>query len=86
MKINVLFFASLRELFEKDSIEIAKPENIKTAQDLLDFYANNEKGPWLELLAKKNTIRLAINHSVVDWDSVINDGDEIAFLPPITGG
>ena len=53
MKINVLFFASLRELFEKDSIEIAKPENIKTAQDLLDFYANHEKGPWLELLAKK---------------------------------
>jgi len=55
-------------------------------RELLDFYADNEKGPWLELSKRFSTIRVAVNHSIVDWDTLINEGDEIAFLPPITGG
>ena len=86
MKINILFFASLRELFSSDSMEVTKPENIMSVRELLDFYADNEKGPWLELSKRFSTIRVAVNHSIVDWDTLINEGDEIAFLPPITGG
>lgn len=32
------------------------------------------------------SIRVAVNHRFVSPDSVLRPGDELAFLPPITGG
>jgi molybdopterin converting factor small subunit len=29
---------------------------------------------------------MSVNHSMTDALSVISDGDEIAFFPPVTGG
>jgi len=29
---------------------------------------------------------VAVNKMIVKWDHIICDGDEIAFLPPVTGG
>ena len=86
MKINILFFASLKEIFGQESLVLEIPKNISTAHDLLDFLAENKKGPWLKLLKRKSNLRVAINQSIQDWTKKISDGDEIAFLPPITGG
>ncbi|MFZ2236188.1 MAG: MoaD/ThiS family protein [Dokdonella sp.] len=31
-------------------------------------------------------LRVAVNGAFVGWDSTVNDGDEIVFIPPVSGG
>jgi molybdopterin synthase sulfur carrier subunit len=86
MKINILFFAGIREMFgvHKKCIEVEESKN--SPDKLLRFLIEKEQGSWVELLNLKNSIRVAINQEVSDWDAVLTDGDELAFFPPITGG
>jgi molybdopterin synthase sulfur carrier subunit len=77
MSINVQFFASLREQTGKSEITLPydKPLDIKTvwirATDNMDI--------------PDNTL-CAINMEYVKLDAAVNDDDEIAFFPPVTGG
>jgi sulfur-carrier protein len=86
MKINILFFAGIREEFgtNKKSIEISKSEN--SPYKLINSLSKKEQGSWIMLLNKKDSVRVAINQEVCDWNDQLNDGDELAFFPPITGG
>lgn len=86
MKINILFFASVREMFNthKKDVEILDSEN--SPNKLLYFLSKREGGSWIRLLNEKDSIRVAINQELCNWDDLLNDGDELAFFPPITGG
>jgi molybdopterin synthase sulfur carrier subunit len=44
------------------------------------------EGPLPEAGGLPPTIRVAINHAFASPDTPLNPGDEVAFLPPITGG
>jgi molybdopterin synthase sulfur carrier subunit len=37
-------------------------------------------------LAPGRAVRVAVNHALVAVDSPVRDGDEVALLPPVTGG
>ena len=44
---------------------------------------------WKDLTVKLNVpkdVRIAVNHKYVDKDFKLNDGDEVAYFPPVTGG
>ena len=44
---------------------------------------------WKELTLKVKVpkdILVAVNHEYVDKDFKLNDGDEVAYFPPVTGG
>ena len=85
--IKILFFASLRELFGKESIEMSINESkVKNVEQLLIFLTENREDPWLKLVEMRKNLRVAVNHEIVDWDTPVKQGDEVAFLPPITGG
>ena len=40
----------------------------------------------LQLPGPLSSVRIAINHQFAPADAVLNPGDELAFLPPISGG
>ena len=37
-------------------------------------------------LPERESVRGAINLEFADWEARIADGDEVAFIPPVSGG
>jgi molybdopterin synthase sulfur carrier subunit len=85
MKIELRFFASIREALGVSQESISIPEGIKTIADLRAFLA--ERGnPWAEVLAQGKILRCALNQQMVDASTPLKENAEVAFFPPVTGG
>lgn len=81
MILNLKFFASCREAVGIGGMTIELEEGANTAQ-LLEVVI--KKFP--QLSSQLQDISLAVNKMYIETDVVLNDGDEVAFLPPISGG
>ena len=85
MNIKILYFARIKESVNYSTEDITLPPEVSTITALKNFLA--QRGDtWTDLFNGKQTIRAAINHELVDNMAAINDGDEVAFFPPVTGG
>jgi molybdopterin converting factor subunit 1 len=76
MRVAVRLFAGLRELAGTRRTEIELPAG-STAADIW---------PALELGDEPPGLLIAINKSYAKRDSVLVDGDEVALIPPVSGG
>ena len=83
--ITVLYFARLRETLGKTSEQIALPAGVSDLESLRALL-RQRGGAWAAELADGKPVRAAINEDMAHGDSRINDGDEVAFFPPVTGG
>lgn len=83
MKINVLYFAWLRE-----RIGHAREQVHSDARTPLELIAHLRKqGVQYDLaLHDVSALRVSINHVLADFSDPIPDGAEVAFFPPMTGG
>ncbi|MCQ1856967.1 molybdopterin synthase sulfur carrier subunit [Haemophilus sputorum] len=82
MSIQVLFFAQTRELVGMDSLRVE--ETFDTAEALREYLS--QQGPKWQLALEKGKLLVAINQTIASLESAIQDGDEVAFFPPVTGG
>ena len=80
--IKVLFFAQVRELINTD--ELSLPCEYATAEDLRS--ALSARGDRWALALESGKLLCAINQSFVPLSHPLQDGDEVAFFPPVTGG
>ncbi|MBI5938023.1 MAG: molybdopterin converting factor subunit 1 [Betaproteobacteria bacterium] len=85
MRVTLLYFARLREQFGTGSESAALPSEVKTLNDLL-AWLRARGGNWASELAEGRAFRLAVNQDMVGPEAVLNDGDEVAIFPPVTGG
>lgn len=76
MKVVVRLFAGLRELAGTRSLEIELPPG-STAADVW---------PALALGAEPPGLLLAINKTYAGRDTLLQEGDEVALIPPVSGG
>ena len=85
MKLNVLYFAQLREKFgvSQESIEVS--DQVKTIADLVSFLASRGS-VWEEELGGSLLHRFALNQEMVESDAVLIDNAEVAIFRPVTGG
>lgn len=82
--INVLFFAQVRELLGESALMVEASEATNTAEGLrAQLAAKDEK--WGKVLASDKLL-VAVNQTISSWDTPVEDGDEVAFFPPVTGG
>lgn len=85
MKLELRFFASLREGLGLSSETITVPLDVKTIADLR-AYLIGRGNPWSEVLASNKVIRCALNQEMVKDTALLEEGAEVAFFPPVTGG
>ena len=85
MKIQLRFFASVREKLGKSEELVSLPAEVKTVGDVrLWLIARGEV--WAEVLAEGRALRMAYDQQMTDAATPIADGGEVAFFPPVTGG
>ena len=79
MNIRLLYFASLADRAGRSG------ETRETAAtNPRDLYAEISREHAFGFPADR--VRVAVNDSLVGWDHVLADGDEVVFLPPVSGG
>ncbi len=85
MKLELRFFASLREALGVSQESVTIPAAVKTIADLR-LHLIGRGNPWSEVLAEGKVLRCALNQHMVDTSTPLQDGAEVAFFPPVTGG
>ena len=80
MRVRVRCFASLREL-AVDRGELRLPAEARV-EDAWNALAAQHPG----LEPHRPFTRAALNGAYADWAAALTDGDEVAFLPPVSGG
>lgn len=81
MKINVLFFGVTHDLtgFAQEQVELPEGENL---EGLWRGYLT--RFPRLGALA--DSLLLAVNQEISKRETPLHEGDEVAFMPPVSGG
>lgn len=82
--IKVLFFAHLSEVAGTHSLDLAFTKQ-KSVDAVIDDLKIHAPAPLIDAL-KEQTAMVSINQSYATWQSMVNDDDELAFLPPVSGG
>lgn len=81
MSIRVLFFATLADVTGVREAEVAA----STCTDVGSIYDRFAlEFPRLE--AHRSSVLYALNTEFAKRDSLVRDGDEVAFFPPVSGG
>lgn len=81
--IKILFFAQLREQLDCSELNFDIDSSVPLKWLLEQLCAQGER--WQEHL-KSGSVLMAVNQTLVDENSRVHPGDEVAFFPPVTGG
>lgn len=76
----MLYFAVLRDIIGKSEEDVTIPEGTRPSQIWLALSRDHEE------LARCPQPLTAINESYAAADTLLQDGDELAFIPPVAGG
>src|SRR5437588_2128665 len=81
MRVKVLFFGMLKDIVGSSEEQLTVPDGAHL-ETIFDHYAG--RFPRLREMAR--SIVLARNHEFSDVTASVSEGDEVAFLPPVSGG
>ena len=81
IRVKVLFFGRLKEISGRtqDSIDVAADSDIES---LFAHYASR----YPQLQQYRSSLIASCNQEFAAWNTVLHAGDEVAFLPPVSGG
>jgi len=80
VRVRVKYFASFRDMTGKTLETLEVPEGV-TVEGLREHV----KGLY-EKIARKDQVLVAVNGAFVPLDTVVREGDDVAFFPPVSGG
>jgi molybdopterin synthase sulfur carrier subunit len=85
MNIQLRFFASVREALGTSHETLPLPPGVATVGELRGFLRDRGDA-WATALAQGRSLRMACNQLMADDATPLQDGCEVAFFPPVTGG
>ena len=85
MHIELRFFASVREALGVSNERIDLPAGVDTV-GAVRAHLVERGGAWRDALGPGRALRMAFNHVMCDPATLVKEGGEVAFFPPVTGG
>jgi molybdopterin converting factor subunit 1 len=85
MQINVLYFAQLREKFGIGDECIMVPGSVRTVRDLIT-HLSIRGDVWAQTFDGSQAFRVAMNQDMIELDTPLVEGAELAIFRPVTGG
>ena len=83
--VRLVFLGKFSEIAPAELAEVSLPGQVKTLSDLQQWL--EQRAPLLCKAMAATRTRLVLNQEVVhDLSRPITNGDEVAFLPPMSGG
>lgn len=85
MRVEVLYFARLREAIGREREAVDLPPDVRNVGALRQWLVARG-APWSAAFGETRRVRAAVNHEMATDDTPLGDGAEVAFFPPVTGG
>jgi molybdopterin converting factor subunit 1 len=81
--VTVKYFANLKQMAGKDEdqFDINEGTTLEQLSDLI-----KQSVPQLGDMVREKKVMISVNYDVVPLDTVLKNGDEVALLPPFSGG
>jgi molybdopterin synthase sulfur carrier subunit len=83
MNIHLRYFASIREALGVGQ-ELWQTQAQTVAQLRQELVGRG--GAYADVLGQHRALRAALNQDLCEGNAVLQDGCEVAFFPPVTGG
>ncbi len=83
--VRVVYLARLREAFARADERLELPAHEATAGAVVAAL-RTRGGIWADELAAGRAVRIAVNHVLAAAETPLAADDEVALLPPVTGG
>ncbi len=81
MRVRVRLFASLREAVGRVELELQVDEG-STPEDVFRLLGREHPA----LASRRASLQAAVNRRYVGFDEPLVEGDEVVFVPPVSGG
>jgi molybdopterin converting factor subunit 1 len=81
MRVKVRLFASLREAAGRPEVFLELPAGA-TAEEAWQRLA----GDFPALAPRRASLAVSVNRQYAGFDAALDDGDELVFIPPVSGG
>ena len=81
MRVDVLYFGTLKDLFalEQEMLDLPDGSTVEALMSLLRARTSKQSDIW-------RTLAVAVNRDYAGLATVLREGDEVALLPPVSGG
>ncbi|MCW8963192.1 MAG: MoaD/ThiS family protein, partial [Gammaproteobacteria bacterium] len=79
VKIKILYFVQLPDVFGTDSEEVELPDDVKNIEQLLNWLRS--RGKQQDDLLKDDIVTVTINKQFAEPFTILEQGDEVAIVP-----
>jgi molybdopterin converting factor subunit 1 len=81
MQVQVLYFGVLKDVLrrEREQIDLTGTASVESLLSQISSAQPSPDLPW-------NSLAVAVNQVYAQRDQLLSDGDEVALLPPVSGG
>jgi molybdopterin synthase sulfur carrier subunit len=83
MTIRVRLFAAIRETLGRETVEMTLAKGATAEEVWAELLRLDESGA---LAPKRKNLAAAVNRKYAKFDAPLTEGDEVVFIPPVSGG